>query len=122
MAGEKCILDPERECFGLMKARELELDLARLENRNAESHERAFKRLEELEKTAEISKVERKHLLDTLTERFDGITRELDRVCLRLESIEQKPAKRWEMVVEKIVLLLVAAAVGYFLSRMGVQT
>lgn len=34
----------------------------------------------------------------------------------RITAMEQKPAKRWEAVVEKVITLLVAAAVAYFTS------
>lgn len=35
----------------------------------------------------------------------------------RLDEIEKKPGKRWELVVDKIVTLLVAAAVAYFTAK-----
>jgi uncharacterized coiled-coil protein SlyX len=38
------------------------------------------------------------------------------RVC----GIEDKPRKRWEAVLAQIVSLIVAAAVGYFMSKLGV--
>ena len=47
---DKCILDPERDCLGLMKARELGKDVNELRKQNSSSHERIFDRLGELEK------------------------------------------------------------------------
>ncbi len=52
--------------------------------------------------------------LDNVKEKVDDIGR---RVC----NIEEKPAKRWEGLVGQIIGLLVAAACGYLLSRIGLQ-
>ena len=38
----------------------------------------------------------------------------------RLEALEQKPAKRWESIVEKIILVVVTALVTYALSKFGI--
>ena len=40
---------------------------------------------------------------------------------VRITAIEQKPAKRWDGVVDKIILLLVAAAVGFMLAKVGLS-
>ena len=50
--------------------------------------------------------------LDTVKEKVEDISR---RVC----HIEEKPAKRWESLVGQIIGLLVAGAIGYLLSRIG---
>ena len=38
----------------------------------------------------------------------------------KVEAIEQKPAKRWDGLVDKIVLTVVAALIGFALARLGV--
>lgn len=40
----------------------------------------------------------------------------------KLEVLEQKPAKRWESIVEKIILTVVAALVGFVLATMGLTS
>ena len=50
--------------------------------------------------------------LDTVKEKVDDISR---RVC----HIEEKPAKRWETLVGQVIALLVAAALGFALSKVG---
>ena len=40
----------------------------------------------------------------------------------KLEVLEQKPAKRWESIVEKIILTVVAALVGFALAQMGLTS
>ena len=37
----------------------------------------------------------------------------------RLQQLESKPAKRWDMVIDKIILLVVAAVVGGILITLG---
>ena len=37
----------------------------------------------------------------------------------RLEVLEQKPAKRWDSIVEKAILVIVTALITYALSHLG---
>lgn len=39
----------------------------------------------------------------------------------RLKILESKPAKRWEAVVDKILMMIVAALMGLVLLRLGMQ-
>ena len=39
----------------------------------------------------------------------------------RIEKLEQKPAKRWEGAVGKVIDMLIGAAVTYFLIKAGLQ-
>lgn len=39
----------------------------------------------------------------------------------RLEALEQKPAKRWESIVEKALLVIVTALITYALSQLGIK-
>lgn len=38
----------------------------------------------------------------------------------RLDDLEKKPAKRWETIVTQIITAIVAAGIGYFISKFGV--
>lgn len=37
----------------------------------------------------------------------------------KLDALEQKPGKRWDAVVEKLILVVASAVVTYFLTRLG---
>ena len=37
----------------------------------------------------------------------------------KVDALERKPAKRWDAVVEKIVLAVAAAMVSFWLARLG---
>lgn len=38
----------------------------------------------------------------------------------RLESIEAKPGKHWEAIVDKVIMLIVGGVVGYALLKLGI--
>lgn len=40
----------------------------------------------------------------------------VDRIELNVDKLVEKPAKRWESVVEKTITVIVGALVGYLLS------
>lgn len=40
---------------------------------------------------------------------------------IRLLAIEQKPAKRWDGIIEKLILVAVAAVAGFILSKVGLS-
>ena len=105
---EKCILDPERDCLGLMKARELEKDVNELRKQNSSSHERIFDRLGELEKQEGIQLVQHEHIME-----------KLDQLAGDVKELKAKPGKRWEGIVEKAIGILVAAVLGFMLARLG---
>ena len=44
----------------------------------------------------------------------------VDRLDIKLTTIEQEPAKRWKAVVEKVVMTTVAAIVGFVLAQIGI--
>lgn len=142
---EKCILDPERDCLGLMKAQELEKDFNEFSRRNTESHDRFFRRLEDLEKHEVIQKEQYNHIKDKLSGLSDDLSElkadskevvaKLSPLAHKVESLEnvsesvkrevetlkEKPAKRWESIVEKIIGLVVAAVVGFVLAKLGLS-
>ena len=53
---------------------------------------------------------EQKNMRDDLTEMKTDV-----------KSIKEKPGKRWDAIVEKILLLLTTAAVTYILLQLGIS-
>lgn len=74
--------------------------------------------------TKRIDKIEeRQENLEKLTEAVSVMQNEqkhtnekVDRIELNVDKLVEKPAKRWESVVEKVITVVVGAVVGYFLS------
>ena len=54
-----------------------------------------------------------------MTEKVDNCGESVVGLRADVQEIKQKPAKRWEFVVEKVIYIVVAAVVGYFLARAG---
>lgn len=83
-----------------------------------DEHKRQNKRISDLEEkvedigalTASVSKIAHSIELMAKTQEKQG---------KRLEALEQKPAKRWESIVEKALLVIVTALITYALSHLG---
>ena len=63
----------------------------------------------------EVMVAEQKHQ----TEAMSGIKADVAKLDSKVETIEQKPAKRWDNLVEKIILVIATAFVTYLLSQNG---
>ena len=54
-----------------------------------------------------------------MTEKVDNCGESVAGLRADVQEIKQKPARRWEFVVERAIYIVVAAVVGYFLARAG---
>lgn len=54
------------------------------------------------------------------TEAVGEIKEKVSKLDAKVETIEKKPAKRWEAVVEKVLLVVVGAVVGLLLKLTGI--
>lgn len=136
---EKCLINPERDCYGLIKAMEVEKDLNELRASNSKSHERFFERLEEIERNDSVREVQYGNLLEKLGDLSGDLSElktdskaivsqlsplthkmeEMEELSKDVEEMKSRPAKRWENIVEAIIGLVVAAVVGYMLAAVG---
>lgn len=136
---EKCLINPERDCYGLIKAMEVEKDLNELRASNSKSHERFFERLEEIERNDSVREVQYSNLLEKLGDLSGDLSElktdskaivsqlsplthkmeEMEELSKDVEEMKSRPAKRWEHIVETIIGLVVAAVVGYMLAAVG---
>lgn len=100
---------------------EFEHRLTSTEHR-AESNTRRVEKLElqteaiqSLATSVEIMVKEQGHQ----TEAIERIEKNVEKLDCKVEVLEHKPAKRWESIVEKIILTVVGAVVGYLLVKVG---
>lgn len=112
---EKCILDPQRDCLGLMKAQELERDVNELRKQNSASHERLFDRVGALEKSGAVQQEQYR----TIMEKLNDMTEKQAEISRTLRDLEQKPAKRMDDIIKQIIGLVIAAVVGAALAHFG---
>ena len=54
-----------------------------------------------------------------LAERQNQIGDDVNSIKRELKSIAEKPAKRWDGIVDKIISTIIAAIMGYALARIG---
>lgn len=104
-----------------MTADEIAMKLVEVEHR-AVSNTRRVEKLElqteaiqKLATSVEVMVKEQSHQ----TEAIDRIEKNVEKLDNKVEVLEHKPAKRWEGIVEKVILLVVAALVTYVLTKIG---
>ena len=104
-----------------MTPEEEAVKLAEVEHR-AKSNTRRIDKLEQqteaiqsLATSVEVMVMEQSHQ----TESIKRIEQNVEKLDNKVDILEQKPAKRWEGVVEKIIMLLVGAVIAFLLSKIG---
>ena len=83
--------------------------------RRVEKLELQTEAIQSLATSVEVMVKEQSHQ----TEAIDRIEKNVEKLDSKVEVLEHKPAKRWESVVDKAIMTLVGAIVGYFLVRLG---
>lgn len=86
--------------------------------RMEDEHNRQNQRIKELEdKVEDIGDLTAS--VASLAKSVEQMAKTQEKQGKRLEALEQKPAKRWESIVEKALLVLVTALITYALSHFG---
>lgn len=78
------------------------------------------KRLDKVEALTEVVH-ELATTMKLMAEKQERTARTVERLDKKLSAIEQEPAKRWKAVVEKIIMTVVAALVGFALAKLGIS-
>ena len=86
--------------------------------RMEDEHKRQNKRITDLEEKVED--------IGTLTASVESLARSVEQMAKaqekqgkRLETLEQKPAKRWEALVDKALWAVAGALLAYVLTQLG---
>lgn len=103
-----CILDPQRDCLGLQKAEMLEKQLDEYRRQARETHGELYSKINHLEQTAAKTDVQYGQIMETLGS-----------VKTDISELKSKPARRWEAVVDKVLLALIGAVVVYIATKIG---
>lgn len=107
---QRCIIDPRFECFGIKEARRVEEKLNAYILQENESHHRIFKQIDGVIADMKVRDEQYKHIIEKLDHLTDSVN-----------SLESKPARRWDSVVDKIIMLVVAGVIGFILMRLGLN-
>ena len=115
MADEKCIIDPQRDCLGLHKANSLEKQISEYRTQARETHADMYKRIAALERSGSAQEARYQTIMDKLTE----LSVRLNQAMATIATLKEKPAKRWESIVDKAIWAVLAAVIAFVLGRMG---
>lgn len=77
--------------------------------------EQSTKAITSIATSVEVMATELKHQTTAMAE----IKTNVAKLDSKVETIEQKPAKRWDSVVEKAILVVLTAIITYILSKVG---
>lgn len=92
-----------------------------IEHRLTEVEERAKSnqhRIEKLETSTEaLNRLASS--MEVMAEKQERVADAVDELDGKVTALEEKPAKRWEELINKLILIAVTAAATWFFSRMG---
>lgn len=77
--------------------------------------EQSQEALNALARSVEVMANEQKHQ----TAAIAGIKNDVSKLSTKVEGIEQKPAKRWDGIWDKVLTVVITAIITFFLARMG---
>ena len=89
--------------------------LAEVDSRS-KSNTKRLDRLEELIETVH----ELATTMQLMADKQERTAETVERLDTKLSAIEQEPAKRWKAVVEKVLMTVVAALVGFVMAKLGI--
>jgi hypothetical protein len=98
----------------LMKLSEVE-HRATSNTRRIDKLEHQTDALNSLASSVEVMANEQKHQ----TEAILDIKKDLTALDGKVETLERKPGKRWDGIVEKAILTVIAAVIGFILAKIG---
>lgn len=98
-------------CFINYKDCPLESRVANLESmqdKNSEAHREIFDRLRAAESDIKVQ-----------TAHYEAIDAKLDELKILVQDLTSKSGKRWDSVVDKVLILVVTAVVLFMLAKIG---
>ena len=103
-----CILDPQRDCLGLARAEMLEKQVEEYREKSSKDHREMYDRIRQLEIANAKTDTQYGQIMETLGALKSDIA-----------ELKTKPARRWDAVVDKILLAVIGAIVVYIMSQVG---
>ena len=88
---------------------------AKSNTRRVEKLELQTEAIQSLATSVEVMVKEQGHQ----TEAIERIEKNVEKLDGKVEVLEHKPAKRWESVIDKAIMAIVGAVVGYVLVKLG---
>lgn len=98
----------ENDCPVASRVDALEREFDRYRNNSTETHKQMFNRIGALERGA-----------TRLETKLDSIDEKLDELSDTMKALVNKPAKRWDGLVDKAIWAVAAALIAFLLGRVG---
>ena len=103
-----CILDPQRDCLGLARAEMLEKQVEEYREKSSKDHREMYDRIRQLEIANAKTDTQYGQIMETLGALKSDIA-----------ELKTKPARRWDAVVDKILLGVIGAILVYIMTQVG---
>lgn len=105
MMPETC--NPEN-CPVSVRVDALKDEFDRYRGNSSETHRQMFDRISALEQSGA-----------KLGTKLDGMDEKLDDITAKVNTLADKPAKRWDGIVDKAIWAVLAAVIAFLLGRAG---
>lgn len=93
----------------------VEKQLERYMNEARDTHNKMYDRISHLEKI----EAAREEQYTYICRQLSDLQSSLSNLNSSLNDLKSKPGKRWDTIVEKVILLVVTALVGFLLIKLG---
>lgn len=103
-----CILDPQKECLGIAKAEMIEEQLREHKEKSSKDHREMFDRIRQLEIANAKTDTQYGQIMETLGAMKSDIA-----------ELKAKPSRRWDSIVDKILIAVIGAIVVYIMAQIG---
>lgn len=106
-----------------MNNEEITTKLAEIEQRSKSNTKRIDKLEENSKALNELTAAVREMVIkqDYTKDSIDKLDKKVSGIDIRIDNIEKKPAKRYDSIVEKIILTIIAILVGFIFAQIGVK-
>ena len=111
MADEKCVRDPQHDCFGLEAAARLEGRIKALEDWQQDS-----KKFHNSFYDWQREQIAREAKLD---EQLSNMNRNIQKLLDKQEEDDAKPGKLMDTLKNNAIWAILAAVIGFFLGNLG---
>ena len=97
-----------------MDEKDIEHRLTEIEERSKSNTHRLVKVEERQDNMEELIST-----VKVLAVREENVEKDVKEIKTDIKTLTDKPAKRWDSLVDKIILTIAAGIVGFFLSKLG---
>ena len=103
-----CIIDSQRECLGLARIESVEEQLREHREKSSKDHREMFDRIRALEIANAKTDTQYGQIMETL-----------GALKADINELKAKPARRWDSIVDKILLGFISAVLVYIMTQIG---